>query len=704
MRKIYTAGFYGKLFLCLSLITFSFGTLHAQIDIPIGTGTTGNDNTTYPSPLQDFYEGSKMQYLFLASELSAAGMSPGNIHAIKYNVLSLATSVNTHFEIEQFTIKIGSTATTSLGSATWETVSSTVFGPTNYLATLGVNTFLFTTPFQWNGSDNIVIEICGGDPNTSSAVFYTGNPVVPWTTGLSFNGSHTYRADNLDNLCGTATTTNTGPQTTRPNIIFNWSSAAPCTSPPVAGVAVTTPSSVCGGTPVNLTVNGASYGSGQTYEWEKADALTGPWSSVAPSANSAFLTISAPAATTYYRVAVTCSGNTTYSTPASLVVNSSAPVPVITATPTGNVCNGTGVELTTAACDGCTYAWSTGSSTNMINVNANGLYTVTVSNSCGTATVSQEVIVDPSPSLSISAGTALCLGSSATLEANGASTYSWSPATGLNTTTGPTVIASPASTTTYTVTGTIGNCTKTMDVTITVNAVPATPTVTASGPTTFCTGGNVGLTSSAASGNQWYKDGNIITGATNQNYNAIETGSFTVKTSANGCASDASTSTAVTANAIPDQPTITQNGNSLQSSSASGNQWLLNGTAIPGATGATYSPTSSGQYSVQVTANGCTGVASAVFNHTITATNDPVLDNKITIGPNPVEGNLAIRYNGANAKFTATLINMNGVVILQKSFASTLDIDMRRYSAGLYIMRIVNERTRAHVQRKILKQ
>jgi hypothetical protein len=704
MRKIYPAGFYKKLFLFVSVATFSFGPLRAQIDIPIGTGTTGNTNTSYPSPLQDFYEGSKMQYLFLASELSAAGMSPGTINAIKYNVLTLATSTNSFFAIEQFTVKIGTTSTSSLGTTTWEPVSTIVYGPTNYLATLGINTFVFNNPFLWNGSDNIVIEICGGDPNTTSDIFYTGNPLVPWTTGLSFNGSHTYRADNLDNLCGTTTTTNTGDQTTRPNIIFNWASAAPCTSPPVAGVAVTTPSSVCGGTPVNLTVSGASYGSGQTYQWEKADAITGPWSPVAPAANSPFLTIAAPATTTYYRVAVTCSGNTSFSTHASLVVNSSAPVPVITATPSGNVCNGTGVELTTDACAGCTYTWSTGASTNTINVNSSGLYSVTVSNSCGTAAVSQEVIVDPSPSLSISAGTALCIGSSATLEANGASAYSWSPATGLNTTTGPVVIASPTTTTTYTVTGTIGNCTKTMDVTITVNAVPATPTVTASGPTTFCTGGSVNLSSSSATGNQWFKDGSLIASAINQAYSAIETGSYTVKNKANGCLSSASTAVAVTANPIPGQPSITQNGNTLQSSSASGNQWLLNGTAIPGATGTTYSPTSSGQYTVQVTTNGCTGMASAVFNHTITATNDPVLDNRITIGPNPVEGNLAIRYNGSNAKFTATLINMNGVVILQKSFTSSLDIDMRRYSAGLYIVRIMNERTRAHVQRKIIKQ
>lgn len=54
----------------------SYSESKAQLDISIGTGTTGNTTTTYPCPLQDFYEGSRMQFLYRASELNAAGMAP----------------------------------------------------------------------------------------------------------------------------------------------------------------------------------------------------------------------------------------------------------------------------------------------------------------------------------------------------------------------------------------------------------------------------------------------------------------------------------------------------------------------------------------------------------------------------------------------------------------------------------------------------
>ena len=70
--------------------------------------------------------------------------------------------------------------------------------------------------------------------------------------------------------------------------------------------------------------------------------------------------------------------------------------------------------------------------------------------------------------------------------------------------------------------------------TVTVNPTPATPTITPGGPTTFCAGGSVTLTSSSASGNQWYLDGNPIGGATSQTYIATAIGTYTVVVTASG--------------------------------------------------------------------------------------------------------------------------------------------------------------------------
>lgn len=66
----------------------------------------------------------------------------------------------------------------------------------------------------------------------------------------------------------------------------------------------------------------------------------------------------------------------------------------------------------------------------------------------------------------------ICEGSPTAITASGATTYTWSPATGLNTTSGATVMASPTSTTTYTISGTSNSCTDSITITVPVYEVP----------------------------------------------------------------------------------------------------------------------------------------------------------------------------------------------------------------------------------------
>jgi hypothetical protein len=96
----------------------------------------------------------------------------------------------------------------------------------------------------------------------------------------------------------------------------------------------------------------------------------------------------------------------------------------------------------------------------------------------------------------------ICKTKSVILTASGATTYTWTPATGLNVTTGATVTAKPTATTTYTVKGDGGSCSNTVKVTVTTNP---TATVTA-GP---CTNHSVLLTRNGTPTTgvtfQWFK-------------------------------------------------------------------------------------------------------------------------------------------------------------------------------------------------------
>jgi hypothetical protein len=89
------------------------------------------------------------------------------------------------------------------------------------------------------------------------------------------------------------------------------------------------------------------------------------------------------------------------------------------------------------------------------------------STACANSNTTQ-ITVNGRPTVGVNSPT-ICEGESITLTATGATSYTWSPSTGLSATTGTSVTASPASTTVYTVTGTDGNsCTNTANSTVTV--------------------------------------------------------------------------------------------------------------------------------------------------------------------------------------------------------------------------------------------
>jgi len=197
------------------------------------------------------------------------------------------------------------------------------------------------------------------------------------------------------------------------------------------------------------------------------------------------------------------------------------------------------------------------------------------------------------------------------------------------------------------------------NITVTVNPLPPTPTITPGGPTTFCQGSSVVLTSSSAAGYQWKLNGSPIGGATLQTYSATTTGSYTVTISdANGCTA-ASAATSVTVNPTPAAPTITPGGPTtfcaggsvtLTSSSASGNQWLLNGAPINTATSQTYVANTSGDYTVIGTSNGCPSAPSAATTVTV----NPIPSSTITAPSSVVTGSTGNTASVTNAGAGAT--------------------------------------------------
>ena len=217
----------------------------------------------------------------------------------------------------------------------------------------------------------------------------------------------------------------------------------------------------------------------------------------------------------------------------------------------------------------------------------------------------------------------ICEGSSVNLTASGGNgTYSWSPATNLNTTSGATVTANPASTTTYTVTSsTVTGCPITKEVTVTVSSLPAAPTGTITQPTCTKPTGSITITAPTGAGLQYsinggaYQSSPTFSGLTPNNY------TITVQNAA-GCVSPASAAFVV--NAAPSAPAA-PTGNITQPTcntatgtititdpTGAGLQYSINGGAYQSSP--TFSGLTPNNYTITVqNAAGCVSAASAVF-------------------------------------------------------------------------------------------
>jgi hypothetical protein len=150
-----------------------------------------------------------------------------------------------------------------------------------------------------------------------------------------------------------------------------------------------------------------------------------------------------------------------------------------------------------------------------------------------------------------------------------------------------------------------------------------------------------------------------------------------------GCASVRVPVTGVVLPAPP-VPTIMQAGNQLTSSSATNNQWYLNGNPIPGATGQVYFATGPGSYTVVVTdpSNGCTSESLPVL---ITSVGEQAAA-VFGLFPNPATDRLVLRFEEPSAGELAVYAADGKRVLRQEIRAADRQVEwpLHGWPAGLY--------------------
>ena len=426
-------------------------------------------------------------------------------------------------------------------------------------------------------------SICDGQTATLTA---NGATTYTWTGGLSGNPATTGALSSNQTYTVTGTTNG-----------CTGTAVATVTVKPKPVVSVNSPS-ICDGKTATLTAAGAT-----TYTW--TGGLTGnPATTLALNANTSY----------------TVTGTTNGCTGTAIATVTVKPNPIVTVN-SPSICNGQTAILTAGGAT--TYSWTGGLSGNpatTLALSTNTNYTVTGTTNGCTGTAVATVTVKPKPIVTVNSPS-ICDGQTATLTANGATTYTWTGGLSGN----PATTGALSSNQTYTVTGTTNGCTGTAVATVTVKPKPV---VSVNSPS-ICDGKTATLTAAGATTYTWTGG---LTGnpATTLALNANT--SYTVTGTTNGC-----TGTAVATVTVKPNPIVTVNSPSicngqtaiLTAGGATTYTWTGGLSGNPATTLALSTNTN---YTVTGTSNGCIGTAIATVtvkpNPTVTVNSPFICTNQ----------------------------------------------------------------------------
>jgi len=379
-------------------------------------------------------------------------------------------------------------------------------------------------------------------------------------------------------------------------------------------------------------------------------------------------------------------------------------------------CEGENVVLSTSQANGATYQWyKNGAAIVLANdstlvVNTAGIFLVRVNNN-GVIAASAPYIVSvkpaaPTPVLTMTGTGNLCQGTAVLLHSSTPTGIQWykddillAGVTDFNYS-----VNMPGK---YKVIANSNGCysSSSNELTIAIRSIPA-PTISVTS-NTGCDGDSVILDANHVSGStyQWNINGEQLPGAISPRLSAKKGGSFSVTESNNGCSATSAT-IVITKAPSPPKPSITLSGTSLYSSALNGNQWFRDGVAITGATAQVFTPTSSGNYSIQVVQNGCKSAMSEPYTFVFTAV--VFIDNAhfIKLSPNPVKDEMILDFKLEGIyQLNIDLLDLNGRLVKQwQRQKNRSRLYLADCAKSVYVARIYSANGKVIAALKLIRQ
>ena len=193
------------------------GPVYAEAGVFINIGN-GTSQAGYP--YYTYFMGSRTQMIYLASDILPGGAKAGKFYTVGFNVVSAQAQI-----MQNFTIRMGMTTATTLSG--WvSTGMNTVYAVNYGVPGTGWRDISLTTPFYWDGTSNVVVDICFGNNGswtTNSNVLGTDAPGRTWH----------YHNDNYAGCTGTETGAS---ESITPNIRFKADTTQQATLQPPTGL------------------------------------------------------------------------------------------------------------------------------------------------------------------------------------------------------------------------------------------------------------------------------------------------------------------------------------------------------------------------------------------------------------------------------------------------------------------------------------
>ena len=245
----------------------------------------------------------------------------------------------------------------------------------------------------------------------------------------------------------------------------------------------------------------------------------------------------------------------------------------------------------------------------------------------------------------------------------------------------------------------VGNTSAVFNVKVADIVKPAIPLITSSKGFTICAGDSTVLTASSTSGTfAWSNNGVAIASATAKTYAALNAGTYKiVNTDTKGCSNE-SIGFTVGVNPLPAKPVISWSGVQFSTTATGVNyQWLLNGTAISGATASTHKPSNTGDFKLRITdPNGCVNVSDS-FKLVVTALANLVTtpaSNIATVYPNPASDKVVLEFATLpTINLNFQLVTPSGKVLSSTTGRNKVNIiDVSDIQSGSYFIKVIGKK------------